>query len=100
MEQKRKHTRLDYEVDVQLEIEEQKVPGRTVNISQGGALINTEHPFPFGAKVIMHIELPGVREVCQMASIVRWQKEGEAIGLQFESLRPIEVWAINKLKRS
>ena len=75
-------------------------PGTTVNISQGGVFVNTSPVPAFGEKVVLRIDLPGVPARCEIACIVRWSKEGDGVGLQFETLRAIEVWALNKLLKS
>jgi len=75
-------------------------PGTTVNISQGGVFVVTAPTPPFGDKVVLRIDLPGVPSRCEIACIVRWSKEGDGVGLQFETLRAIEVWALNKLLKT
>lgn len=100
MSQKRQHVRFDFQTEVDLELTGSTEQGTTVNISQGGTLVNTAAVIPFGEKIVLHIKLPGLPDICKMPSIVRWSKQGEGVGLQFESVRAIEVWAINKLKRA
>jgi hypothetical protein len=73
--------------------------GTTINISQGGVLLKTSPVPDFNDKVILKIELPGVKSISEIASIVRWRTDQE-LGLQFETLRPLEVWALNKLCRA
>jgi hypothetical protein len=98
MDQQRKHSRIEFVTDVELIIDGKSQSGRTINISQGGILLDTS-PLPdFGQKLILKIELPGVNKSSEIAAIVRWNNKVQ-IGLQFEQLRPIEVWAINKLSR-
>ncbi|MCK9522994.1 MAG: PilZ domain-containing protein [Proteobacteria bacterium] len=99
MSQNRQHARFDFVADVEVETETGTHPGTTVNISQGGALLQTAAPCGFGEKLTLHIDLPGVKDTCQIPCIVRWSKEGDSLGVQFETLRAIEVWAINRLKR-
>jgi Tfp pilus assembly protein PilZ len=98
--QQRQYLRFDVKIDVQIEYDDTIQPGTTVNMSQGGALISTSPTVDFGKRIILEIILPGIKEKCRIPSIVRWSKEGEGIGIQFESLRAIEVWAINRLKNS
>ena len=101
MNENRRDTRYSYRTRIRLEYEDGSIQeGMVSNISLGGALVMTE-PLPaFGQKVRLHIVLPGVPDECVIPCIVRWIKEGEGAGLQFESLRPIEVWALNRLKRA
>ncbi len=100
MNQNRQHTRLDFGTALEIHVDDQSQPGRSLNISTGGIFIDTA-PLPeFGTKLILHIKLPGIPDKCKIPCIVRWKKEGEGAGLQFEKLRPIEVWAVNKLVKS
>ena len=101
MDDKRTNTRVPYEAEIDVELnEETRNKGLLVNISTGGALIKNE-PLPtFGEKLLIYIDIPGVPNRCVIPCIVRWIKQGEGAGLQFEHLRPIEVWAINRLKRN
>ena len=74
--------------------------GTTVNLSQGGVLVETS-PLPqLGDKVVLRIRLPGAGATSEIACIVRWCREPDGVGLQFENLRAIEVWALNKLLKS
>ncbi len=101
MDNHRSHQRFSFETDVEIDIgNEEKIPGVMINISTGGAFVKTEQPLQFGTKVTFTFVLPGVPDKCIIPAIVRWNKQDEGVGLQFESLRPIEVWAINRLKRA
>lgn len=98
MTQKRKYTRIDYETAVTLNIDGERKTGTTVNISQGGALLRATQSINYGQKIIMEIYLPKVKEICRISCVVRWCSQSD-IGVQFEILRPLEVWAINQLNR-
>ena len=99
MNQQRKFSRIEFVTDIELIIDNVTQLGKTVNLSQGGILLET-HPIPeFGKKLILKINLPSIDEISNIASIVRWQNRTQT-GLQFEQLRPIEVWAINKMSRN
>jgi len=100
MNQKRQHTRLDFGTALEIHFGDRSQPGRSLNISTGGIFIDTA-PLPeFGDRLTLHIKLPGIADMCGIPCIVRWKKDGEGAGLQFEKLRPIEVWALNKLVKS
>lgn len=99
MNHDRQHARYDFKQELEISHEGRRQPGRSIDISRGGILISTNPTPPFGAKVILHLRLPGVPDVCDIPSVVRWRKSDEEVGLQFEQLRPIEVWALNKLLR-
>lgn len=70
--------------------------GRTQNMSLGGALITVEGAVPFGAQVKVRLLLPPLKEEAEIASTVRWLKDGAA-GVQFGTLRAKEVWALNQM---
>ena len=76
-------------------------PGRLKDFSLGGAFVYVEPQPEFGSKVVLRIDLPGVPNTCEIPCFVRWNKAGEGAGagIQFEYLRPIEVWALSKLIR-
>ncbi len=95
---KRKHSRHTYAVPIDIVISESRVlSGNIVNISLGGAFIASD-PLPaFGAKVKLKFTIPGVPKTAEVPCIVRWTKNGIGAGVQFEHLRAIEVWALNKL---
>ena len=101
MNESRRDTRYSYRTRIRLETANGSIlEGMMSNFSLGGTLVETE-PLPvFGEKVKLRVVLPGVPDECVIPCFVRWIKEDEGVGLQFESLRPIEVWALNKLKRA
>lgn len=100
MEHKRQYQRVDFSADVELLVGGSAQPGRTVNISQGGVFLETRPVPKLDDKVVLRINLPGVAARSEIACIVRWSKEPDGVGLQFENLRAIEVWALNKLLKS
>jgi Tfp pilus assembly protein PilZ len=72
--------------------------GQAVNISQGGMFIQTI-PVAVGEQVSLAFYLPDLENAVQTVAIVRWNEEqgAQGIGVQFEPLRAMEVWAINKI---
>lgn len=99
MTNNRKHARLDFAVPVEIVVDGRSQPGQSVNISRGGIFISTD-PLPeFGTRLRLDIRLPGLPEPCSIPCVVRWANTGEGVGLQFELLRAIEVWALGRLLR-
>ena len=100
MDVQRKHERYAYELNATVIFEGgEKHDGRLINFSLGGAFLNVD-PLPsFGSKVTLIVDLPGVPKQSEIPCFVRWLKDGEGIGIQFEYIRPIEVWALSKLIR-
>ncbi len=100
MNAQRKHERYTYELDVAVVFEDGETHNaKIVNFSLGGAFIDVSPPPGFGSKIKLLIDLPGVPEQSEIPCFVRWIKEGEGVGVQFEYTRPIEVWALSKLFR-
>ena len=95
----RANDRVDYDIDCELRGQYAVQRGRSVNISAGGAFVATDPLIPIGTRLELALHLPGVPDLSRIPCIVRWSKWGKGIGLQFERLRPIEVWALNKLVR-
>lgn len=101
MNEARKHTRYSFEADVEIALPDtSRQTGRVRNISTGGTFVDTLPAPVFGSRVTLCLDLPGVPGHCSIPCIVRWVKDDGGTGLQFESLRPIEVWALNKLMHS
>jgi Tfp pilus assembly protein PilZ len=101
MDSQRRQLRIPFDAAVEIILEDDsKQPGKLTNISAGGTFIQTE-PLPeFGKSLKLLVHLPGIPEECEIPCIVRWIKKDVGVGLQFEHLRPIEVWALTKLKHS
>lgn len=96
----RAQPRIEFQTDVQLDIGENSLPGRTTDISRGGAFVAVEPAPPVGTRLELQIRLPGVPDICRIPCIVRWTSIDRGVGVQFQRLRPIEVWALNRLARS
>ncbi|MCU0663570.1 MAG: PilZ domain-containing protein [Myxococcota bacterium] len=95
---KRKYSRFQFSTEVKISLGDNRAQdGVLINLSLGGAFIETLPPLPFGARVKLQIRLPGVPDACDIPCIVRWARSGKGAGLQFEQLRAIEVWALSRL---
>lgn len=99
MTHERQHWRRDWACDVEVEWAGARHPGRTRNVSLGGLYIVMTDPPPLGAHATIHVPLPGLPDPCALLAVVRWSQIGEGFGAQFESLRAVEVWALNRLLR-
>ena len=98
--QRRRDVRREYQADGGLSApdDRKKQLGRCVNISHGGILVRSDPVPEFGAMLTLLISLPDLPEACEIPCIVRWNNpQKETVGLQFKSLRPIEVWGLNRL---
>lgn len=67
------------------------------DISLGGMFVETETPAAYGAQVIVHIALPGLKEDAELASTVRWVKKGSGMGVQFGVMGARETHALIEL---
>lgn len=100
MTSQRKHLRSGWKSEVDVEWSGEKRAGKTTNVSLGGLYVAMAAPPPFGARVTIYVRLPGIHDTCVLPSVVRWSQPGEGFGAQFESLRAVEAWALNRLLRS
>ena len=100
MNQPRRHIRIDFVQEIKVAIGDAIHDGQTRNISRGGIFVQTDGMAKFGDKVELTLRLPGVPGECVIPCIVRWAMEGKGLGVQFQSLRAIETWALNKLIRA
>ena len=96
---RRVHERFVAELDVTILHEDREVKGRSINISLGGLFMSAEGRVPFGAQAKVRLRLPALKEDAVIPVTIRWVTD-EGIGVQFGSLRALEVWALNKLFKS
>ena len=97
----RVHSRLPYEAEVEVALNgDETQVAHIYNISTGGAYITTTPQPPFGSRMTILIDLPGIVNQCEIVCIVRWTKGKTGVGIQFDRLRPIEVWGLSKLIKS
>lgn len=96
---KRVHERYDRQLPVTLLLESGPVEAQTRNVSLGGIFIVTDATVVFGSTIKIRLRLPALHEDSEMDVVVRW-KETVGIGVQFGSLRALEVWGLNQLFKS
>lgn len=65
-----------------------------VNLSIGGALIQRPR-LALGARVEVSFRVPTLAETISTGAVVRWSTDDE-VGVQFDGLRPRDVWALSK----
>lgn len=68
----------------------------TGDVSLGGIFIETEEPPPFGARIEVRMNLKFLAAPVSVSALVRWVEEGLGVGVQFVSLRPLVVWALQQ----
>jgi len=96
---KRVHERFDVRLPCTLLLPEGEVAASTRNASLGGLFVETTASVVFGSTVKLRVRLPAMHEDSTLDGTVRW-KTPDGVGLQFGSLRAIEVWALNQLFKS
>ncbi len=71
---------------------------RVVNLSVGGALVRTPR-LPMGQRVHISFRVPTAESAISIGAVVRWSTDA-SVGLQFDGLRPKDVWALSKYLES
>lgn len=95
MSGRRVHERYDCHLPVSLLVGEEEITAHVNNISLGGMFVITARPVEYGTSVKVRFRVPALKEDATVDTTVRWRKP-DGIGLQFGSLRAIEVWALNQ----
>lgn len=95
MSGRRVHERYDCHLPVSLLVGEEELAAHVNNISLGGMFVITARPVEYGTSVKVRFRVPALKEDATVDTTVRWRKP-DGIGLQFGSLRAIEVWALNQ----
>lgn len=93
---RRVHERFEYELSVTVVHQGVEYQAVTQNVSLGGMYITTRAPLKYGAEVKLRFRLPTLKEDTECTGTVRWMKD-DGIGVQFGSLRALEVWGLNQL---
>lgn len=95
---RRVHERYDCDLDVMVYHGEREIPAKAANISLGGMYLLMAEQIPYGAEVKVRFRLPALKEDTESKTIVRWNTP-DGVGVQFGSLRALEVWGLNQLFR-
>ena len=75
-----------------------RLPGVGRDISVGGMFVETPSPSPFGAEVIINVQLPGQKEKLVLPAVVRWTRS-DGMGIQFGLLGARETYAITEYSK-
>jgi hypothetical protein len=67
---------------------------RLVNLSVGGAGL-AHLRMPMGHRVHLAFRVPSSEHAIEIGAVVRWSTDAE-VGVQFDGLRPKDVWALTK----
>ena len=100
----RRHVRVPFEVEVNVESDHNFYTGFTQNISEGGIFIATSKPMPLGSKIAFSFRLVGDAAPVNIYGVVRWIRESSrftddapaGMGVQFVDLHPAAADQINQ----
>ena len=70
--ERRKHKRVNVNIEVQYSSEHSFASDWITNISKGGMFIRTDHPLPPGTKLKISFSLPNRKLPIQVEGVVRW----------------------------
>ena len=93
---RRVHERYRCKLAVTIVHDGQEHFAETNNLSLGGMFIETNLAVAYGSQIRTKFRLPALKEDTDVVVTVRW-KTPEGLGVQFGSLRALEVWALNQL---
>jgi hypothetical protein len=93
---RRVHERYESDLDVTVYHEGREIAAKASNLSLGGMYLVMDEQIPYGSQVKVRFRLPALKEDTETTTIVRWNKP-DGIGVQFGSLRALEVWGLNQL---
>jgi PilZ domain len=68
---------------------------KLVNLSLGGAQVETGSKHAMGQRMQIKFTIPTMAEPIEVGATVRWTA-GSGAGLQFDGLRARDVWALNE----
>ena len=92
---RRVHERFDCDLPVGLFFGDQEYATVASNISLGGVYLVTNATIPYGSQVNVRFKVPALKEPATIGGTMRWNKP-DGVGVQFGSLRALEVWALNQ----
>ena len=71
---------------------------RISNLSVGGAMVRHAR-LPMGNRVHVSFRVPNHETAISIGAVVRWSTD-DSVGVQFDGLRPKDVWALSKYLES
>ncbi|MBA2538636.1 MAG: PilZ domain-containing protein [Deltaproteobacteria bacterium] len=92
---RRTSTRHEVSIPAQVTVDGEPRESTIVNLSLGGALVDTGAKHPMGARMNISFRLPTMEDMVEVGSTVRWS-DAKGVGLQFDGLRARDVWALNE----
>ena len=91
---RRIHERFECDLPVTL-LHDGEFEALATNISLGGVYLVTQAKIAYGTLVDVRFRVPAMKADATVAGTIRWVKP-DGVGVQFGSLRALEVWALNQ----
>jgi len=103
----RKNERIDFEIAIDVQSDDNFFAGITMNISSGGLFIATDRPLPVGQVIRIRFTVLTLHEQVESRAVVRWVRGPDAgdrdlptgMGVQFLDLPPHVVQAVDAFIR-
>ncbi len=95
---RRLHERIQLRLPVEVEHDSRRFEATSRNISLGGMYLVTAEALKLGEVLRLRFRLPELDRPTECEAAVRWQGP-DGYGVQFGSLRALDVWGINQLFR-
>lgn len=97
----RRHSRVPFTEPVEFVTKggEARTAGTSTDISLGGMFVKTHAPAPFGAEVVVHVQIPGEPRPMAIPAVVRWVG-GDGMGVQFGMIGARETHTITEIVRA
>jgi hypothetical protein len=92
---RRTSTRHAVSIAAQVTIDGKILDATVVNLSLGGALVETGSKHAMGQRMQLAFKVPTLEHPIEVGATVRWAA-GSGVGLQFDGLRARDVWALNE----
>src|SRR5690348_11351319 len=92
---RRSSTRIEVRIPGTMSVGDVDYDCTVANLSRGGVQLECDCELRIGEHVTICFVLDGMSEAIDASAIVRWNSRGQ-VGLQFESLRAREAWALGQ----
>lgn len=92
---RRTATRHTVSIPSQLTIDGKPLDATMVNLSLGGALVETGSKHAMGQRLQIKFRIPTLEDPIDVGATVRWA-DAKGTGVQFDGLRARDVWALNE----
>jgi hypothetical protein len=92
---RRTSTRHNVSIPTKVVIDGAERDATMVNLSLGGAQVETGSKHALGQRMQIKFAVPTVADPITIGATVRWA-DSKGVGLQFDGLRARDVWALNE----